>query len=200
MPASEANETIIASPQRMMSRMVTTSSADTRSTAARPTNSTSSQRIPVSGIESPIGMPRLPHRLSLSFGLRAVAHSPGERRWQSRQEFLRRSLESSFGEGVGHPVALTSDVSQFGLAIDSGQSDQIDLGVAAVGVGELVVLAVAEGIVRTGVHADAAQDAATLVDIVLLQNPRLGHERACRTRFGATATGDARRVVEAHVE
>src|SRR5664280_2056871 len=199
-PASDANETIIASPQRMMSRIVTTSSADTRSTAARPTNNTSSQRIPVSGIESPIGMPRLPHRLSLSFGLRAVAHSPGERRWQSRQEFLRRSLESSFGEGVGHPVALASDVGHFGLAIDRGQADQIDLGVAAVGVGELVVLTVAEGIVWTGVHADAAQDAATLVDVVFVKNPRLGHERAGWACFGAAAAGDARRVVEAHVE
>src|SRR5450759_3506002 len=215
-PASDANETIIASPQRMMSRIVTTSSADTRSTAARPTNNTSSQRIPVSGIESPIGMPRLPPpkvpacrdsgpekrptlMRSLSVCL-AAAGGTGERRWQSRQEFLRRSLESSFGEGVGHPVALASDVGYFGLAVDRGQADQIDLGVAAVGVGELVVLTVAEGIVWTGVHADAAQDAATLVDVVFLKNPRLGHERAGWACFGAAAAGDAGRVVEAHVE
>src|SRR5450756_157364 len=174
-PASDANETIMARPQRMMSRMVTTSSADTRSTAARPRNSTSSERIPVSGIESPIGMPRLPPRLSLSFGLPAVADDPGERRWQCRQPFLCRRLESSLGEGVGHPVALASNVCHFGLAVDRGQPDQIDLGIASVGVGELVVLAAAEGIVRAGIDADAAQDAAALVDVVLLQDSRLGH-------------------------
>src|SRR5664280_1638200 len=102
MPASEANETIIASPQRIMSRIVTTSNADTRSTAARPTNSTSSQRIPVHGIESPIGMPRLPPpkvpacrnsgpeerpTLMRSLSLRlSEAGGTGERRWQIRQE------------------------------------------------------------------------------------------------------------------
>src|SRR5664280_1329927 len=141
MPASEANETIIASPQRIMSRIVTTSNADTRSTAARPTNSTSSQRIPVHGIESPIGMPRLPPpkvpacrnsgpeerpTLMRSLSLRlSEAGGTGERRWQIRQEFLPRSLESSFGDGVGHPVALASDVGHFGLAIDRGQADPV---------------------------------------------------------------------------
>src|SRR4029079_8758742 len=40
----------------------------------------------------------------------------------------------------------------------------------------------------------------TLVDLVLLQDPRLRHQRAGGTRLRAAAAGDTRRVVQAHVE
>ena len=77
---------------------------------------------------------------------------------------------------------------------------QVDHRLGAARVGELEVGAVAQRVVRAGVDADAAQDAAALVDLVLLEDARLGHERAGRARLGAAAAGHARRVVEAHVE
>src|SRR5437588_482903 len=60
--------------------------------------------------------------------------------------------------------------------------------------------AVAEGVIRAGVDADPAQDAAALVDLVLLEDARLRHERPGRASLGAAPAGHARGVVEAHVE
>ena len=67
-------------------------------------------------------------------------------------------------------------------------------------VAQLEVGTAAQRVVRAGVDADAAQDAAALVDVVLLEHARLGHQRAGRAGLGATPAAHARRGVEAHVE
>src|SRR3954463_1222987 len=65
---------------------------------------------------------------------------------------------------------------------------------------QLVVRAAAERVGGAGVHADAAQDATALIDVVLLEDARLGHQRASRARLGTSAARYARRRVEAHIE
>ena len=77
---------------------------------------------------------------------------------------------------------------------------QVDHRLGAAGVRELEVGAVAERVVRARIDADPAQDAAALVDLVLLEDARLRHQRAGRARLRAAAARHARRVVEAHVE
>ena len=98
------------------------------------------------------------------------------------------------------PVALAPDVGHLGLLVDRGQGDQVDHRVDPRRVRQLEVAAVAERVVRAGVDADPAQDAAALVDLVLLEDARLRHQGAGRARLGAAAAGHARRVVQAHVE
>ena len=118
---------------------------------------------------------------------------------QHRQEPVGRPSRPSAAARVG-PVALAPDVRDLGLAVDRRERHQVDHRVDARGVRELEVAAVAEGVVRAGVDADPAQDAAALVDLVLLEDARLRHEGAGRAGLGAAAAGHARRVVEAHVE
>src|SRR5271157_4643473 len=156
MPASEANEAIIARPQRMMSRMVTTSSAEPRSMTARATNRRSSQRTAVNGRVWPIGIsPCPPRRGSLVLGSISIAGGGGELRrecWQS----LPGVRESTVGHGVGEPVAFALDVGHFGFAGHGCQADEVDHRLGPVGVGQLVVGAAAQRVVRAGIDADAA--------------------------------------------
>ena len=104
------------------------------------------------------------------------------------------------GEGPLGPVALAPDVGHLGLAVDGRDRDEVDHRLLAARVGQLEVGPAAERVVGAGVDADAAQDAAALVDLVLLEDARLGHERAGGARLGAPAARHAGRVVEAHVE
>ena len=67
------------------------------------------------------------------------------------------------------PVALAPDVGDLGLAVDRGERHEVDHRLVAARVGELDLGAVAQRVVRAGVDADAAQDAAALVDLVLLR-------------------------------
>ena len=68
------------------------------------------------------------------------------------------------------------------------------IGSSRLRVRELEVGAAAQRVVRAGIDADAAQDAAALVDLVLLEHARLGHQRAGRAGLGAAAARHARRV------
>ena len=75
---------------------------------------------------------------------------------------------AALGRGTRRPVALAPDVGDLGLAVDRGERHEVDGRLVAAGVGELDVGAVAQRVVRAGIDADAAQDAAALVDLVLL--------------------------------
>ena len=108
--------------------------------------------------------------------------------------------DASLGPCTLRPVALAADVAHLRLALDRGQREEVDHRLLAGRVAELELVAVADGVVGAGVDADAAQDAAALVDLVLLQDARLGHQRAGGARLRAAPAGHARRVVEAHVE
>ena len=116
----------------------------------------------------------------------SAASGPRERRgrWPSR----------------GCPVALAADVADLGVAVHGADRHQVDHRIGAALVAELEVRTAAKRVVGARVDADAAEDAAALVDVVLLQHARLGHQRAGRARLRAAAAGDARRGVEAHVE
>ena len=98
------------------------------------------------------------------------------------------------------PVALPADVAQLGVAVDGADGQQVDHRLLAALVGELEVGAAAQRVVGAGIDADAAQDAAALVHLVLLEHARLGHQGARGAGLGAAAARDAGRRVEAHVE
>ena len=108
--------------------------------------------------------------------------------------------DPALGSRPLRPVALPADVGHLRLAVDRGERQQVDHRLRARRVRELELGAVADRVVGARVDADAAQDAAALVDLVLLEDARLGHQRAGRARLRAAAAGHARRVVEAHVE
>src|SRR5918997_102518 len=123
----------------------------------------------------------------------------GDRCRQDGEEPVRLD-DPALGRRPGHPVTLLADVRDLRLALDGGDREQVDHRLLAAAVGQLDVRAVAERVVRARVDADAAQDAAALVDLVLLQDARLGHQGAGRARLGAAAARHARGVVSAHVE
>src|SRR5450759_3761468 len=122
-----------------------------------------------------------------------------ERRRQDRQEAA--FVDEAPGlDGPLEPVALLADVGDLGLAVDRGERHEIDLRVLAARARELELAAVPKRVVWAGVDADPAEDAAALVDLVLLEDARLRHQGAGRARLGAAPARHAWGVVQAHVE
>src|SRR5664280_635468 len=223
MPARAPNATLMASPQRMMSRSITTRSAEPSITAARMAKSTSPQLIPRIGTVPGIGTssaPSAPRALPVvcvtggAPAGRAVpivavarlaratvavaARAAGERRGEDRE--LARAHVAAGRDRALQPGPLAADVGHLRLAINGRDRDQVDHRLLPAHVGQLEVGAAAERVVWAGVDADAAQDAAALVHLVFLEDPRLRHQRARGARLGAAPARDARRVVQAHVE
>src|SRR3990172_2000072 len=241
MPARARNATIIARPHRMMSRMVTTSSADTSISVPSATNSASSTDPPPRTKTSSAGVvttaPAIaaPRRFSqpricrlLRVGVRAagaarvevvvvaasgaeegtsaaaaaavaVGACRGDGRRQHRQE-PGPVDEPTLLHGALEPVSLAVDVGDFGLAVDRGERHEVDHRLRPARMRKFELTAVAERVVRAGVDADPAQDAGALVDLELLEDAGLGHERPRRAGFRAPPAGHARGVVEAHIE
>src|SRR3990172_2127301 len=241
MPARARNATIIARPHRMMSRMVTTSSADTSMSVPSATNSASSTDPPPRTKTSSAGVvmtaPAIAatRRLSqaricrlLRVGVRAAgaarvvavaasgaeegpsaaaalaaaaaaAACRGDGRRQHRQE-PGPVDEPALLHGALEPVPLAMDVADLGLAVDRGERHEVDHRLRPARMGKLEFATVAERVVRAGIDADPAQDAAALVHLVFLEDARLGHERPRRTGFRAPPARHARGVVEAHIQ
>src|SRR4029078_13153986 len=88
---------------------------------------------------------------------------PGQRRGAHGPEPIGRNEAAGLDRAL-QPVALLADVGDLGLAVDLGHGHEVDHRLGPAGVGELELPAVAEGVVGAGVDADAAQDAAALVD------------------------------------
>src|SRR4029079_18462702 len=93
----------------------------------------------------------------------------------------------ALGLGTVGPVAFTAHVADLRVAIDRADRQQVDHGLGAALVAQLEVRAAAQRVVRAGIDADAAQDATALVDVVPLEDARLGHERSGWARFSAAA-------------
>src|SRR3990172_7669693 len=216
MPARARNATIIARPHRMMSRMVTTSSADTSISVPSATNSASSTDPPPRTKTSSAGVvttaPAIaaPRRFSqpricrlLRVGVRAagaarvvvvvvaasgaeeatsaaaaaaVAACRGGGRRQHRQE-PGPVDEPALLHGALEPVPLAMDVADLGLAVDRGERHEVDHRLRPARMGKLELATVAERVVRAGIDADPAQDAAAHLHLLLLEDARLGHER-----------------------
>src|SRR3990172_2545719 len=141
------------------------------------------RRVPVAGDGSPV-----------------AAGAPGPRPGREHRQQAVRVDRPSLGLGPRDPVALAADPGHVGVGVHGADGHEVDHRLLAGRRGELELRAATERIVGARVDADAAQDAARLVDVVLLEDPGLGHQGAGRARLRAAPARHARGVVEAHVE